>query len=93
MYFTSSGLFYPCFIIPNHKIVRKIDYFNPNFVETLVCKNRNKIHIFPFCFANSHKIGCLNLTVGGYKTKQIEMDYFIPIFEERFSMTQTAKQT
>ena len=28
-YFTSSGLFYPCFIIPNHKIAHKIDDFYP----------------------------------------------------------------
>ena len=28
-YFTSSGLFYPCFNIPNHKIAGKMDYFNP----------------------------------------------------------------
>ena len=63
-YFTSSGLFYPCFIIPNHKIACKIDYFNPILWKRCFVKS-NKIHCFPFCFANGYKRGCLNLTDGG----------------------------
>ena len=75
------------------KIARKIHYFNPILWKCCFVKY-NKIHCLPFCFANSHKIGCLNVTDGGsifiLKQNSFKIDYFIPIFEMRFSMNHTA---